>query len=185
MKIKNGKKLLNLLLIAAAVALIVTQFLVINGHDPRKELSGTQPGAYGRVSDGDTLLQSLPDSLFDPGNPRLVVLRMQYSECKDCRDSLFEGARRLAARIGKKNFCIIAGRYQENDFLMHKRLYSYDLGNFIAIPGKIAASDTGVDSYYFMVNKNFPGKIKFLFTPDPNNYGPTADYFDKLTFLFN
>jgi hypothetical protein len=174
-------KPLNILLTGAVVALIVTQVLVIRGRDagPARVVGS------GRTPDRERLIGKLPDSLFNPDNPRLVVLRLLYNECKDCRDSVFEGAKRLAARIGKKNLCVVAGHYREGDFLMQKRLYSYDIRNFIAIPGKIAAPDTGENSYYFMVNKNFPGKVEGMFVPDPNNSGRTEEYFDRLAFYFN
>lgn len=174
-------KPLNILLTGAVVALIGTQVLVFRGRDegPARVVGS------GRTPVRDTLIGKLPDSLFNPDNPRLVVLRLLYSECKDCRDSVFEGAKRLAARIGKRNLCVVAGHYREDDFLMQKRLYSYDIRNFIDVPGKIEARDTGDNSYYFIVNKNFPGKVEGMFVPDPNNFGLTEEYFDRLAFFFN
>ena len=187
MKVRNGKKILNLLLLIFGGALIVMQYLILRHSGAREDQigAGSPSGTNTPAPDHDSLVKLLPDSLFSRDNSKLVVLRVKYSDCKDCRDSIFEGAKRLAARIGENNLCVVAGNYQDVQFLSYKRLYSYDIRNFIKVPEKIAAFDSGSLSYYFMINKKFPGKVEFIFMPDASDHKNTEEYFDKLTFLFN
>jgi len=186
MKIRNGKKILNILLLIFGGALIITQYLILRRSSSRRDQigAGSPSGTYKPVPDHDTLAQLLPDSLFNRDNSKLIVLRVLYNDCKECRDSIFEGAKRLTSRIGENNLCVVAGNYPEDQFLAYKRLYSYNIRNFIQVSEKIAALDSG-SSYYFMINKKLPGKAGFIFIPDPNNHGRTEVYFDKLAFLFN
>lgn len=187
MRIVNTKKILNLLLVIFLGILIVTQILVLR----RERLADSQAamsvpaGRTIQIPDSAGLLQALPDSFYSPGNSRMVVLRLMYNECKDCRDSVFEGAKRLASRIGDRHICIIAGNYEKDQFLMYRRLYSYHFRNFIQIPERLTMLDTASVSYYFLANRNFPGKADMVFIPGQTNYGLTQWYFNRLDFLFN
>jgi len=187
MRVKNGKKILNILLLIFGGALIITQYLVIRRSGSRADQirAGSPLSTYKPVPDHDTLIRLLPDSLFNRDNSKLVVLRVMYNDCKECRDSIFEGAKRLAYRIGENNFCVVAGSFREDQFSVYKRLYSYDIRNFIQVPERLAALDSGSLSYYFIINKKLPGKAGFIFIPDPYNHNRTEEYFDKLAFLFN
>jgi hypothetical protein len=186
MKTPRGKIVLNLLLIIAVVFLMLTQFQLLQKNKTLKSQveKVLQSNAPASMPDNDKLLQLIPDSLYN-NNSKLIVLRDLYSECKDCRDSIFEGAIRLASKIGKENLCIVAGNYQEKDFLMYKRLYSYSISKFINFPGKIAQPDTSGLSYYFMINKRLPGQAEFVFFPQNSNKRGIERYFDKLAFLLN
>lgn len=185
MKMPDRKNIFNILLIVAIAALMVSQFLLLQNNNrlknEAKQIKQEKPAI--QLPEAINLAQALPDSLFAANNSRMIVLRIMNSDCKDCRDSLFSGARQLAGKLGKENICIIAGNYREEDFFMYKRLYRYDFDHFIHMPNRLTPIDSTGLSYYFVLNKRAPAEACFVFYPEIENRRSIQNYFNNLNFL--
>jgi hypothetical protein len=128
--------------------------------------------------------KNIADTLAKLNRHKLLILRLVKNDCGACIDSTFSNTVRVAKLIGAENVVILLGGYELNNFYKYKRIYQYDLPNFLFAPQSVTDTDDQHLSYYFCVSKNTKYAHLVFFT-EPRLYPvPSKKYLKTIVANF-